>query len=382
MTYILNDLLTGGVTARAGLGIAEAGTGPNQGVVLDANSKLPAVDGSALINLTAASIADGAITLAKLANMATSAIYYRKTAGDGAPEVNTLATLKTDLGLTGTNSGDQTTVSGNAGSATVLQTARNINGVSFNGSADITIAAAGSTLTGTSLAAGITSSSLTSFGASIALGTPASGTLTNCTFPTLNQNTTGSAATLTTARTLWGVSFDGSANISGSMTSLGDLTGGASSMTITAGTGNSRTLILRTTTSGGTATTALTLNADQSATFAGSIDLSTKNIITDTSTGTKIGTATTQKIGFFNVTPVVQPTAYTQTYATASKTLPTQTSADFPAGGTGAAAGAWSTAANRDLAITRFNALRTDLDNTKKVLNQVIDDLQALGLLS
>ena len=31
-----------------------------------------------------------------------------------------------------------------------------------------------------------------------ALGTPSSGTLTNCTFPTLNQNTTGSAATLTT----------------------------------------------------------------------------------------------------------------------------------------------------------------------------------------
>ena len=46
-----------------------------------------------------------------------------------------------------------------------------------------------------------------------ALGTPASGTLTNCSFPTLNQNTTGSAATLTTARTIGGVSFNGSANI-------------------------------------------------------------------------------------------------------------------------------------------------------------------------
>jgi len=53
-------------------------------------------------------IADGAVTLAKMANMATSSLIYRKTAGSGAPEVNTLATLKTDLGLTGTNSGDQT----------------------------------------------------------------------------------------------------------------------------------------------------------------------------------------------------------------------------------------------------------------------------------
>jgi hypothetical protein len=43
-----------------------------------------------------------------MANMATSSLIYRKTAGSGSPEVNTLATLKTDLGLTGTNSGDQT----------------------------------------------------------------------------------------------------------------------------------------------------------------------------------------------------------------------------------------------------------------------------------
>ncbi len=35
-----------------------------------------------------------------------------------------------------------------------------------------------------------------------ALGTPASGNLANCTFPTLNQNTTGNAATATTASTV------------------------------------------------------------------------------------------------------------------------------------------------------------------------------------
>jgi hypothetical protein len=37
----------------------------------------------------------------------------------------------------------------------------------------------------------------------------------------------------------------------------------------------------------------------------------TKNIILGTTTGTKIGTATTQKLGFFNATPVVQPSAVT-----------------------------------------------------------------------
>jgi len=51
---------------------------------------------------------NGVITLAKMADMATASVIYRKTAGTGAPEVQTLATLKTDLGLTGTNSGDQT----------------------------------------------------------------------------------------------------------------------------------------------------------------------------------------------------------------------------------------------------------------------------------
>jgi hypothetical protein len=54
------------------------------------------------------------------------------------------------------------------------------------------------------------------------LGTPSSGNLINCTFPILNQNTTGSAAsattaqsaaTLTTPRNINGVSFNGSSDI-------------------------------------------------------------------------------------------------------------------------------------------------------------------------
>jgi hypothetical protein len=87
----------------------------------------------------ALTIASGAVTLAKMAGMATASVIYRKTAGTGVPEVQTLATLKTDLGLIGNNSGDQTSVTGNAGTATTLQSARTINGVSFNGSANIIV---------------------------------------------------------------------------------------------------------------------------------------------------------------------------------------------------------------------------------------------------
>jgi hypothetical protein len=44
-----------------------------------------------------------AVTLAKMDDMATSSLIYRKTVGAGAPEVNTLAQLKTDLGLSTIN---------------------------------------------------------------------------------------------------------------------------------------------------------------------------------------------------------------------------------------------------------------------------------------
>jgi len=60
-------------------------------------------------------IDNAAVTLAKQADVATSTVFYRKTAGTGAPEVQTLSTLKTDLGLTGTNSGDQTSIVGISG---------------------------------------------------------------------------------------------------------------------------------------------------------------------------------------------------------------------------------------------------------------------------
>jgi hypothetical protein len=55
-------------------------------------------------------------------------------------------------------------LTGNASTATTLQTARTINGTSFNGSADITVTAAAGTLTGSTLNSVVTASSLTSVG--------------------------------------------------------------------------------------------------------------------------------------------------------------------------------------------------------------------------
>jgi len=108
-------------------------------------------------------------------------------------------------------------------------------------------------------------------------------------------------------------------------------------------------------------------------------------------------------VGFYGVAPVARPSAYTQTYATADKTHANLTSTSIaaaipaaaPAGGVGTAAGGWDTAANRNSAITTINGLRTwaleidadyeamlvDLTDLKQLVNSIIDDLQALGLV-
>jgi hypothetical protein len=105
-----------------------------------------------------------------------------------------------------------------------------------------------------------------------------------------------------------------------------------------------------------------------------------QDLVINATTGSKVGQSGS-KIGFFGVTAVVRPTALTQTYSTASATHAAVTQLAAPAGGTGVAAGGWSTAANRDLAIVSINAARTDIANLKNFVNQIVDQLQALGLL-
>lgn len=133
--------------------------------------------------------------------------------------------------------------------------------------------------------------------------------------------------------------------------------------------------------------TALNLKANiASPTFTGTVTLPGATLTEGTdfvigsTTGSKIGQAGS-KVGFFGVTPVVRPAVLTQTYSTASSTHANQTQLAAPAGGTGATAGAYNTAANRDLMIASVNAARTDITNLKNFVNDIVDKLQALGIL-
>jgi hypothetical protein len=80
-------------------------------------------------------------------------------------------------------------------------------------------------------------------------------------------------------------------------------------------------------------------------------------------------------VGFYGVTPATRPTAYTQTYSTASKTH-----AALTVGADIAAFTDPPSAAEMALLRTFVNALKADLTNVKQVLNSVIDDDQILGL--
>lgn len=107
-------------------------------------------------------------------------------------------------------------ITDNVASATKLQTARTINGTSFNGTANITTANWGTARnigivnsdgTGTAIVTSVNG------GAAVNLKLPAT------IKAALSGNAT-TATTLQTSRTLWGQSFNGSANVSGTLTGV------------------------------------------------------------------------------------------------------------------------------------------------------------------
>jgi hypothetical protein len=135
-------------------------------------------DGSAPITIT---IDAGALTGDTLAAGVTASSLTSVGVLNGLTMSNNIAMGGHDI--TGATNIYATTfhgaLSGNAATATALQTARNINGIPFNGSVDITVPAAAVTLTGDTLATNIVHSSLTGVGMLTALNMGGNITLNN-----------------------------------------------------------------------------------------------------------------------------------------------------------------------------------------------------------
>lgn len=133
-------------------------------------------------------------------------------------------------GLSGTLTGS---LSGNASTATTLQTGRTINGTTFNGSANITTSYWGTTRTfyindpsgahynsysvnGSGNVDMYLPSTMTGF--SSITSTTFSGSLSG------NASSASTATKLTNTRTIWGQNFNGTANVSGSLTGVASIT--------------------------------------------------------------------------------------------------------------------------------------------------------------
>ena len=102
-----------------------------------------------------------------------------------------------------------------------------------------------------------------------------------------------------------------------------------------------------------------------------------KNIVLNTTTGTKFGTATTQKLAFYNSTPVVQPTALTTQLTSITHTAPGTPDyalQDLVDSGVGSA---WGFATQDE-----GNTLLSVVLNLQTRLDEVETKLQSLGLLA
>ncbi|MEL9869103.1 tail fiber protein [Escherichia coli] len=165
---------------------------------------------------------DGSNTYFMLTNSGNSLGTYNNLRPLIINNANGTVTIGNGLNVTGGINGS---LNGNAATATKLQTARTIGGVSFDGSANIDLpgvnkagnqSTTGNAATATKLQTARTIGGV-SFDGSANIDLPGVN-------KTGNQSTTGNAATATkllTARTINGVSIDGSANISLSPANIG-----------------------------------------------------------------------------------------------------------------------------------------------------------------
>lgn len=287
--------LTGALTVTGATIVPDATAATHAMNRQTVDSRVGVPDGSTVqVSASVLSVKDNGVTLAKMAQVATGSFLGRSTAGTGNVEVLTVAGAKTLLAIV---PGDVT------GFDTQVRTSRVDQ-----------MAAASVDQTWT---AGLTTGS----------GTAGHGKLLLSSSAILNSVFLAYANTADTQP--------------------GALLGATLGLKMGAG-GSSAT----DTTISRTSANVITIDATSGVSITGSITLSdAKNIVVNTTTGTKIGTATGQKLGFWNATPVIQQASASQ--AAVAVTGATNTT---PFG--------YTTSAQADAIVTLVNAIRLALVNT------------------
>ena len=125
-------------------------------------------------------------------------------------------------------------------------------------------------------------------------------------------------------------------------------------------------------------------------TLSGNLTMGDNNIVAGTTTGVKVGTATTQKLAFYNATPIVQPAAAAQAAAAAQTQDSVTDSTGGSAGTTLAAITAGAAYDQNDMvaikdAIASIAAqlakIKTDVANIKTLQDAERTALVNLGLM-
>ena len=137
--------------------------------------------------LTPSTATSGAVTLAGTLNVVNGGTGVTTSTGSGSNVLSTSPTLVTPILGTPT--------SGNLANCTFPTLNQNTTGTAAGLSSTLAVASGGTGVT-TSTGTGSVVLSISPTLVTPLLGTPTSGNLANCTFPTLNQNTTGTAAGL------------------------------------------------------------------------------------------------------------------------------------------------------------------------------------------
>jgi hypothetical protein len=203
LTVVGNTTLTGtlGITGNTTVGNLNISGALTGGSFTIPNSAITGV-------LVSSQIADGAITNAKLASgiaipsPISNSTFYLTSDGTNALFKAQTSLVIANTQVTGLITSAQiasvanTQVTGLITSAQIASVANTqVTGILIPSQGGTGITSLGTGVaTSLGVAVGSAGSVITNGGA---LGTPSSGTLTNCTFPTLNQNTTGSANTFT-----------------------------------------------------------------------------------------------------------------------------------------------------------------------------------------